>query len=165
MKDIIARYNLHARDISKLNKPSLELQLENTNNTKLSKDVAEKTHQLRRMKGEDLDGLKIEELVQLEKMLETGLSRVIETKENRIMSEITALQKKGTELIEENKKLKHKMDMLCRGKIGMQVVDTSEIGMQEEGVSSELSMTTNVCSCNSGPPLDDDSSDTSLKLG
>lgn len=51
------------------------------------------------------------------------------------------------------------MEMVYRG--GTRV--SSEIGIQEEGLSSE-SMT-NVCSCNSGPPLDDDSSDTSLKLG
>ena len=39
----------------------------------------------------------------------------------------------------------------------------SDIAVQEEGMSSES--VTNVCSCSSGPPLEDDSSDTSLKLG
>jgi hypothetical protein len=34
----------------------------------------------RRMRGEDLHGLNIEELQQLEKALEVGLSRVLETK-------------------------------------------------------------------------------------
>ena len=34
----------------------------------------------RRMRGEDLQGLNIEELQQMEKMLEVGLSRVLETK-------------------------------------------------------------------------------------
>ena len=32
------------------------------------------------MKGEDLQGLKIEELQQLEKVLEAGLTRVLQTK-------------------------------------------------------------------------------------
>ncbi|KAI9106880.1 hypothetical protein K1719_022408 [Acacia pycnantha] len=159
MKDIITRYNMYSRDINKQDRPSLELQLANSENCKLSKEVAEKTQQLRRMKGEDLQGLNLPDLLQLEKLLETGLSSVIETKENRIMSEISALEKKGLELVEENKQLKQKMEMLCRG-----IMQSSEIGIQEEGVSSD-SLTTNVYSCNSGPPLDDDSSDTSLKLG
>lgn len=34
----------------------------------------------RRMKGEDLQGLNLQDLLQLEKLLETGLGRVIETK-------------------------------------------------------------------------------------
>lgn len=55
------------------------------------------------------------------------------------------------------------METLCRGIMQVQGVESSDIGIQEEGVSSD-SMT-NVYSCNSGPPLDDDSSDTSLKLG
>lgn len=43
------------------------------------------------------------------------------------------------------------------------VLADSEIAIQEEGMSSESA--TNVCSCSSGPPIEDDSSDTSLKLG
>ncbi|XP_012067997.1 MADS-box protein AGL24 [Jatropha curcas] len=159
MKDIIARYNLHSNNIDKLGRPSLELQLENSNHARLSKEVAEKTHQLRQMRGEDLRGLNVEELQQLEKMLESGLTRVLETKGERIMNEISALEKKGEQLLEENKQLKQKMMNLCKGK---RVVE-SDIRLQEEGLSSES--VTNVCSCTSGPPLEDDSSDTSLKLG
>ena len=55
------------------------------------------------------------------------------------------------------------MAMLYKGRRPAVVVD-SDIGIQEEGGVSSESMT-NVCSCNSGPPLEDDSSDTSLKLG
>lgn len=43
------------------------------------------------------------------------------------------------------------------------LVDSDVHVAAEEGVSSESAA--NVCSCNSGPPADDDSSDTSLKLG
>ena len=34
----------------------------------------------RQMRGEDLHGLNLEDLLKLEKMLETGLNRVLETK-------------------------------------------------------------------------------------
>nr|BAN89455.1 short vegetative phase [Rubroshorea beccariana] len=160
MKDILSRYNLHSSNINKLDQPSLELQLENSNQM-LSKEVADKSHQLKQMRGEDLQGLSIEELQQLEKMLESGLTRVLETKGERILNEISALEQKGAELLEENKRLKDKMVALSKGKRPLPA--ESDIAVQEEGMSSES--VTNVCSCNSGPPVDDDSSDTSLKLG
>ncbi len=53
------------------------------------------------------------------------------------------------------------MLMLSKGKRPALV--ESDNGIQEEGMSSES--VTNVCSCNSGPPPEDDSSDTSLRLG
>ncbi|CAK7347256.1 unnamed protein product [Dovyalis caffra] len=114
---------------------------------RLSKEVSEKSHQLRRMRGEDLRGLNIEELQQLEKVLEVGLSRVLETKGERIMNEISTLERK--------------MTTICKGK--RPVLVDLDATVQEEGMSSES--TTNVCSCSSGPPIEDDSSDTSLKLG
>ncbi|KAB2045152.1 hypothetical protein ES319_D01G140900v1 [Gossypium barbadense] len=131
MKDKLGRYNLHS---NKLDQPSLELQ----------------------MRGEDLQGLNIDELQQLEKLLELGLTRVLETKGERIMNEISSLETK-----EENKLLKEKLVSFFKGK-RLALVD-SEIATQEEGMSSQS--VNNVYSCSSGPPLEDDSSDTSLKLG
>ncbi|XP_022732091.1 MADS-box protein JOINTLESS-like isoform X2 [Durio zibethinus] len=161
MKDILGKYNLHSSNLHKLDRPSLELQLENSNRIRLSKEIAAKSHQLRQMRGEDLQGLNIDELQQLEKMLESGLTRVLETKGERMMNEISSLEKKGALLQEENKQLKQKMLTLCKGK--RPVLADSDVVVQEEGMSSES--VTNVCSCSNGPPLDDDSSDTSLKLG
>ncbi|KAE8661313.1 hypothetical protein F3Y22_tig00113726pilonHSYRG00162 [Hibiscus syriacus] len=43
-------------------------------------EIAERSHQLRQMRGDDLQGLNVEELQQLEKFVEVGLSRVIEKK-------------------------------------------------------------------------------------
>ncbi|XP_025610427.1 MADS-box protein AGL24 isoform X2 [Arachis hypogaea] len=79
MKDITARYAQHTHEISRSERP-LELQLENVNNDELRKEVADKTHQLRQMKGEDFQGMNLQDLLQLEKALQTGLNRVIETK-------------------------------------------------------------------------------------
>lgn len=97
----------------------------------------------------------------------------------------------GAQLLEENKQLKQKvreknigvfiwlfqfkfeklrkegvvqMEVLCKGKrVAFMESDTGAV-IQEEGLSSE-SATNNICSCSSGPPLEEDSSDTSLKLG
>ncbi|XP_042509541.1 MADS-box protein JOINTLESS isoform X3 [Macadamia integrifolia] len=106
VKGILERHHLHSKNLQKLDEPSLELQLENSNHTRLSKEVGEKSHQLRRMRGEELQGLNIEELQQLEKSLETGLRRVLERKGERIMEEISALQRKGSQLEEENERLR-----------------------------------------------------------
>ncbi|KAJ6997588.1 hypothetical protein NC653_013984 [Populus alba x Populus x berolinensis] len=161
MKDVLARYNLHSNNLDKLNQPSLELQLENSNHMRLRKEISEKSHQLRRMRGEELQGLNIEELQQLEKVLEVGLSCVLETKGERIMNEISTLERKGAQLLEENKHLKQRMTTICKGKRPALVdLDTA---VQEERISSES--TSNVCCSSSGPPVEDDSSDTSLKLG
>lgn len=43
--------------------------------------------------------------------------------------------------------------------------ESDNAGAPEEGVLSSAESATNVCSCSSGPPLDDEGSDTSLKLG
>ncbi|KAK9997756.1 hypothetical protein SO802_022442 [Lithocarpus litseifolius] len=148
MKDILERYHLHSNSLGKMDQPSLELQLENGNHVRLSKEVADKTNQLRQMRGEDLQGLNLDDILKLEKVLEAGLSHVLESKEEKIMNEISTLEKK--------------MIMLSKGKRS-RLVD-SDIMIQEEGMSLDQSVT-NVYSCNSGPPPEDDSSDTSLRLG
>uniref|UniRef100_A0A6N2MNU4 K-box domain-containing protein n=1 Tax=Salix viminalis TaxID=40686 RepID=A0A6N2MNU4_SALVM len=57
--------------------PSLELQLDGAVYAMLNKEIAEKTRELR---GEDLQGLNLEELQKLEKSIETSLCRVAEEK-------------------------------------------------------------------------------------
>ncbi|OIT34706.1 PREDICTED: MADS-box protein SVP-like [Nicotiana attenuata] len=174
MEDILGKYKLNSTSLDKDDQPSLELQLENSLNTKLSKELADKNRELRQMKGEELEGLSLEKLQQIEKRLEAGLTRVLEIKGTKITDEITKLQRKGAELMEENKQLKQKMAMMNEGKLDCMVM--------EEGQSSDQSITTNVsnsgpppeddCSnaslklgCNNGPPIEDDCSDTYLKLG
>ncbi|MED6180244.1 hypothetical protein PIB30_008438 [Stylosanthes scabra] len=165
MKDITARYAQHTHEISRSTDRALELQqLENVNNDELLTEVANRTHELRQMKGEDFQGLSLEELLQLEKALQTGLNRVIETKEKLIMDDIAALQKKSAELEQENKQLKQKMEMVKVQK-SVLVMDSGDTGMQEVVSSESLN---NACSCISScapSSLEDDSSDTSLKLG
>ncbi|GFZ10074.1 AGAMOUS-like 24 [Actinidia rufa] len=130
MSDIIGKYSLHTNNIEQMDQPSLALQLEDSNLVKLGKDVSEKTTQLRQMRGEDLQGLNINELQHLEKMLEAGLSRVLETKGERIMNEIATLQRKGAELIEENQRLKQKMNAISEGKWAV----TGVVGAESDNV-------------------------------
>lgn len=162
MKEILERHNLHSKNLEKLDQPSLELQLvENSNYSRMSKEIAEKSHQLRQMRGEELQGLNVEELQQLERSLESGLSRVIEKKGEKIMKEIGDLQRKGMQLVEENERLRQQVVEISN--VRRHIGTDSENLFTEEGQSSES--VTNVCNSTGAPPHDYDSSDTSLKLG
>ncbi|KAI3992029.1 hypothetical protein MKX01_014920 [Papaver californicum] len=174
MKDILERHNLHSKNLQKMAQPSLELQLENSSYARLSKEVVEESHQLRQMRGEELRGLNIEDLQQLEKSLEAGLSRVLETKGERIKEEIYTLQRKGCQLMEENERLRHQMLGKSKSRKETRAVDSSSqnvVHNEEAGQSSDS--VSNVLVCNNSPtsgptpppPRDYHSSDTSLKLG
>ncbi|ESQ54870.1 hypothetical protein EUTSA_v10026757mg [Eutrema salsugineum] len=155
MRDILGRYNLHASNIDKLmDQPSLNHQPENCNLSRLSKDIEDKTKQLRKLRGEDLEGLNLEELQRLEKLLESGLSRVSEKKGECVMSQISSLEKRGSELVDENRRLREKLVTLERAKM-----------MAFKEAMETESATTNMSSYDSEAPLEDDFSDTSLKLG
>ncbi|KAK8624799.1 hypothetical protein V6N13_089685 [Hibiscus sabdariffa] len=112
-RQVIERRDLQSERIDRLDPiPSLELQLQSSTCAMLGKEVAEKTRELRQLRGEELQGLDLEELKQLEKLLEGGLNRVTQTKEESFFKEINSLKRKGVELMEENRQLKEKMENL-----------------------------------------------------
>lgn len=162
MKEILERHSLHSKNLEKLDQPSLELQLvEDANYAKLSKEVAERTLQLRRLRGEELQHLSIEELHQLEKSLEAGLGRVVTKKSEVIMNEINRLQEKGVQLMEENERLRQEMAAVSNARKQIHG-DTENVIGDQEGQSSES--VTDI-SNSAGPSQDYESSYTSLKLG
>ncbi|XP_026656399.2 MADS-box transcription factor 55-like isoform X4 [Phoenix dactylifera] len=136
------------------------LKLENSKHASLSKQVADMSLQLRQMRGEVLEGLSIEELQQLEKALEAGLSRVIDRKGELIMEQINDLRQKGLKLMEENTRLREQVLKMSR--VGKEMVNDKENALNEDGQSSES--VTNVLKPEASQDYDD-SSDTSLKLG
>ncbi|KAL9685020.1 hypothetical protein QQ045_022466 [Rhodiola kirilowii] len=154
VKQVIERRRLHSENKEVVDQPSLELQLESSTHAMLSTELSEKTNELRKLKGEHLQGLSLEDLEQLEKSLEAGLVRVVETKGEKAQNEITALRQKEVELMEENERLRIQLESMPE----VQTVAGSS-GL-EQGQSSE-SMAGN----STGPPPDDYSSDTSLRLG
>ncbi|XP_052878455.1 MADS-box protein SVP-like isoform X2 [Gossypium arboreum] len=110
---VIERRRLQSERIDGLeDAPSVELQLESATHSVLSKEIAEKTQELRQLRGEDLQGLNLDQLKQLEKLVQGGLSQVTETKDERFLKEISTLEKKGEELKEENLILKQQMENL-----------------------------------------------------
>ncbi|KNA08485.1 hypothetical protein SOVF_162160 isoform B [Spinacia oleracea] len=162
MGDILSRYTTQSKNEKKRSEvPFLQLQLENSNLGKLSIEVAEKNKQLRKLRGEDLQGVGLEELLELERMLEDSLTRVLDTKGKRIKHEIETLQKQGDLLMEENLKLKQNMIALSQAGTPVLLLDQSATStIHEEGQYSSESIS------NGAPPaIEDDSSNTSLKLG
>ncbi|KAK8941212.1 MADS-box transcription factor 55 [Platanthera zijinensis] len=142
MKQIIDKQITHSKNTSKPDQPSSSADLQ------------------RNMRGEDLQGLTIEELQKLEKTLEIGLRRILHRKAEQIMEQIDDLQKKGLQLMEENTLLRQQA--IEMSKMGKEVAAESVNVVHGDGQSSDS--VTNLS--NSGNPREnDDSSDTSLTLG
>ncbi|KAI3751780.1 hypothetical protein L2E82_22871 [Cichorium intybus] len=163
MQEMLGKYKLHSSNNLDKVDDSLNLQLVESDGVRLSKEIHDKNRELSRLRGQELQGLTLDELEHLETLLEGGLSRVLQTKDERLGNEISILQEKGAKLMEENRLLREEMMMISNGK-RPHTTDNALSSPEDQGQSSE-SVITNVYSCNSGPPLEDDFSDTSLKLG
>ncbi|KAG0492563.1 hypothetical protein HPP92_005961 [Vanilla planifolia] len=133
-------------------------ELENGSFAALSIQMADASRQIRHMRGEDLQGLTIQELQQLEKTLEVGLSHVIR-KDEQILEQINDIRNKEMQLLKENAWLRHQLADISS--IRKQAAVEAEIAFQEDGQSSlsETNLT------HSGSRENDDFSDTSLRLG
>ncbi|KAL2924932.1 MADS-box protein JOINTLESS [Bienertia sinuspersici] len=114
----------------------------------------------RHMRGEELQGLSIEELQHLEKSLESGLKQIMDKKGEMIVNEINLLEQKGAELTEENEWLRQQV---LEASKGIQQAADSENLIYDEGQSSDS--VTNDCSPSSPSQDNDEGSDTYLKLG
>ncbi|MED6184512.1 hypothetical protein PIB30_048160 [Stylosanthes scabra] len=88
--------NVHS-SIDKSYLPTMEFQMRN--------EVADKTRELRKLNGEELQELKFQELMKLEERLLKGLTRVLKAKDERMANDITALKRKEEDLMRENRRL------------------------------------------------------------
>ncbi|XP_047260318.1 MADS-box protein JOINTLESS-like isoform X2 [Capsicum annuum] len=59
------------------------LQSEKKTYATLSRDFVEKNRELRQLHGEELQGLGLDELMKLEKLVEGGISRVLKIKDSK----------------------------------------------------------------------------------
>uniref|UniRef100_A0A453IYL6 MADS-box transcription factor n=1 Tax=Aegilops tauschii subsp. strangulata TaxID=200361 RepID=A0A453IYL6_AEGTS len=106
MNQIIDRYNSHSKILKKADEPSqLDLH-EDSNCARLRDELAEASLWLQQMRGEELQSLNVQQLQALEKSLESGLGSVLKTKSQKIMDQISELENKRVQLIEENARLK-----------------------------------------------------------
>uniref|UniRef100_A0A453R426 Uncharacterized protein n=5 Tax=Aegilops tauschii subsp. strangulata TaxID=200361 RepID=A0A453R426_AEGTS len=160
MNEIIDKYSTHSKNLGKSDQqPAIDLNLEHCKYDSLNEQLAEASLRLRHMRGEELDGLSVGELQQMEKNLETGLQRVLCTKDRQFMQQISDLQQKGTQLAEENMRLKNQMHEVPT--VSTVAVAEAENVVPEDAHSSDSVMT----AVYSGSSQDnDDGSDISLKL-
>ncbi|KAK6945812.1 Transcription factor, K-box [Dillenia turbinata] len=141
MQKITDRHRLYrsAENNDQLDQPSLDLQ-ESSDLTHYQELVDPMTGSAQvQMRGEELKELSIEELKGLEQLVERGLNRVIVMKREKIMNEITALERKAN------------------------LLENAQALFAEQGQSCD-SVITNICGTDKAPP-DCDVSDISLKLG
>ncbi|KAH7654643.1 MADS box transcription factor domain-containing protein [Dioscorea alata] len=155
MCEILHKHGTHAEDPLKPSQQALDFLTGNGPDAGLKKEYADKMRQLRQMRGEDLQGLTLEELVHLERTIDVGLTRVLQTKEQQIMEQLNRLQQKGMQLLEDNKKLKEKVEGMCMTEKQALIDHEPVNGSHEDGQ----------CSSDSVPQHCDHTSDTSLKLG
>ncbi|KAL6176808.1 hypothetical protein ACLB2K_053441 [Fragaria x ananassa] len=170
--DVIARFKLCTEDMEEGDQQSPnELQLVTDECMRLNMELAEKNHKLRHMEGKDLEELNIDELQRLENMIEGGLSLILQTKDQRIMSQILALETKGAELTEANNLLRQRLGMLSNGdgNKASGVLSDPGISTDEEGMRSGSCTIATSCfsTGSSSSSMDDSSSECtlSLKLG
>ncbi|KAK7302575.1 hypothetical protein RJT34_13467 [Clitoria ternatea] len=105
MQQILERRNRHSA-IHGLDNPSTEQQVESDSYDMVRKEVEDKTRELSRLNGQDLQGLTIQELHKLEELLQRRRSAILKIKDEKIIQDITHLKKKEVELVKENQKLK-----------------------------------------------------------
>ncbi|XP_042432162.1 MADS-box transcription factor 22-like isoform X2 [Zingiber officinale] len=158
VKDILEKRCTDSQNLQKEEHPYFDLNIDDNIYASLRLEVAQESLRLRQMRGEELKTLTIHELLHLEKILEEGLTRVLEKKVHQIMDQINDLREKEKQLTGENERLKQQM-----AKEEKQVVTesenlTCEDGQSAESVSDALHSRTLLDRVNVN-------SDTTLKLG
>ncbi|XP_051146719.1 MADS-box protein AGL24-like isoform X2 [Andrographis paniculata] len=150
MKQLVQR---HKQQADKSNRVGKQIQTRsNHSHATVCKELSDLTLELKQLMGEDLQGLGLNELTRVERMVEAGLARVGKTKNDKLLNEISKLKMRESDLIEENSRLKLQHQVECTGHHAM-----------EQGCSTESTTTIShgFAHC---PEEDRNLSDTSLKL-
>ncbi|KAL7119311.1 hypothetical protein ACP275_02G055400 [Erythranthe tilingii] len=153
MMELIQRHNVQSEKSNKLlGTQHLHIQTASSNHAVLSKELADRTTELKQLMGEELQELGLNELMKVEKLVEAGLSRVGKIKNDKLLNDISKMKTRELELMEENECLKQQVE-----KSGC-TRNTTEQGNSAESITICRSLV---------PCLEEDKSfsDTSLRLG
>ncbi|KAK8472456.1 hypothetical protein PHAVU_002G212450 [Phaseolus vulgaris] len=134
MQQVIERLDRHSA-MHRSDRSYMELQIENDSNDILRKKVEDKSHELRQLNGEDLQGLTLQELQKIEEHLKRGLSNVSKLKDEKVMQEISALKRKGVELMEENQRLKKVPSLIPLHRQSSESIISNSSNLPEDGGS------------------------------
>ncbi|KAK6136243.1 hypothetical protein DH2020_030006 [Rehmannia glutinosa] len=111
MMQLIQRHNQQSEISKKFGKQPLHIQTGSSNHATISKQLADLTLELKQLMGEELQGLGLNDLMKLEKLVEIGLGRVAKTKSDKLLNEINKLKTRESELVDENARLKQQSEM------------------------------------------------------
>lgn len=134
MQQVIERRDRHSA-MHRLDRPSMELQIESDSNDILRKKVEDKNHELRHLNGEDLQGLTLQELQKIEEHLKRGLTNVSKVKDEKVMQEINNLKRKGAELMQENQRLKQVPSLVHLHRQSSESIISNSSNLPEDGCS------------------------------
>ncbi|KAG9142386.1 hypothetical protein Leryth_020066 [Lithospermum erythrorhizon] len=112
MKSVIERYNKAKEEHQQLANPASEIKFWQREVATLRQQLQNLQESHRKMMGEDLSGLSIKELQNLENQLEINLRSIRVRKDQMFFDEIHDLNQKGNLVHQENGELYKKVDLL-----------------------------------------------------
>ncbi|KAI3761314.1 hypothetical protein L1987_51726 [Smallanthus sonchifolius] len=123
MSEVLERHGLlQSQNVGEVQQSSQEMEIARRRASILSEELAERSREVRQMKGEDIQGLDLKELDKLEANVESGLAAVVKAKGERMLNEISTLKKKEAQMLEEKASLEQQLARMdvCVGQTGIQ---------------------------------------------
>ncbi|KAH0734150.1 hypothetical protein KY285_009857 [Solanum tuberosum] len=149
MKSVIERYNkAKEENTNKLGDPSSEVKFWQREAALLRKQLENLQRNHRKMMGEELSGLNVKELQNLEKQLEMSLRGVRVKKDQILVEEVQELNRKRNFSHQENKELYKKLDLVRQENMELY---KKVYGTREANAVSRIAMGSNSLSVNEDP--------------